>query len=261
MSKITAEMVEQWELDSLAEAIGNCLELNDEFLSRYCGQEIAEQLRRIPEPDRENILRSHIGDGYTVHGIPTESGREIYLPIGEIEYQFDGQPSEVFENPDDFHISGNLAYLSVYGAYFPVDIPALRSEIDEFLSSQVIDDIADDFTAGYLRAAIFTGSHYPDPENMDDSRPMESFYSVDDIPREIRRELESDCRDFLNSCAFMVAGNPERAGVDFHLTRNGHGAGFWDGEWREFGDELTARSKNFGTAEIYSDPAGIYLHH
>ena len=57
MSKITAEMVERWELDSLAEAIGNCLELNDEFLSRYCGQEIAAQLRRIPESDREYILQ------------------------------------------------------------------------------------------------------------------------------------------------------------------------------------------------------------
>lgn len=261
MTKITAEMVERLELDSLADAIGNCLELNDEFLSRYCGQEIAEQLRRIPESEREYILQSHIGEGYIVHGIPTESGREIMLPIGEIEYQFDGQPSEVFENPDDFHISGNLAYLSVYGAYFPVDVDGLKTEIDEFLSSRVIDDIFDDFLSGYLRAAVFTGHHYPEPENMDDSRPMDSVYSVDDIPREIRKELGSDCRDFLNSCAFMVAENPERAGMDFHLTRNGHGAGFWDGDWPEFGDELTARSKPFGTAEIYSDPTGIYLYH
>lgn len=261
MSKITAEMVERWELDSLADAIGNCLELNDEFLSRYCGREIAEQLLRIPESEREFILKSHIDDGYTAHGIPTESGREIYLPIGEIEFPFDGDPSEVFDNPDDFHIDGQLAYLSCYGAYFPVDVDGLKSEIDEFLSSRVIDDIADDFIVGYLRAAIFTGSHYPEPENMDDSRPMDSVYGVEDIPREIREELESDCRDFLNSCAFMVAENPERAGMDFHLTRNGHGAGFWDGEWPECGDELTARSKPFGTAEIYSDPTGIYLHH
>lgn len=261
MSKITAEMVERWELDSLADAIGNCLKLNNDFLSRYCGREIADQLLRIPESDREYILQSHVGEGYAVHGIPTESDREIYLPIGEIEFQFDGQPSEVFENPDDFHISGNVAYLNCYGAYFPVDIPGLKSEIDEFLSAEFIDDIFDDFLSGYLRAAIFTGSHYPDPENWDDSWPMDSVYSVDDIPREIRRELESDCRDFLNSCAFMVAGNPERAGMDFHFTRNGHGAGFWDGDWPEFGDELTARSRPHGTAEIYSDPTGIYLHH
>lgn len=261
MSKITMEMIEKWELDSLANAIGNCLSLNNDFLSRYCGREVAAQLRRIPESDREYILQSYIGEGYTIHGIPPESDREIYLPIGEIEYQFDGQPSEVFENPDDFHISGDFAYLSVYGAYFPVDIPALRSEIDEFLSARVVDDIADDFIAGYLRAAIFTGSHYPDPENMDDSRPMDSVHTIDDIPREIRKELETDCMDFLNSCAFMMVENPERAGMDFHLTRNGHGAGFWDGNWPEFGGDLTDRSRPYGSAEIYSDPTGVYLHH
>lgn len=261
MSKIKTDMVENWELESLADAIGSCLELNDDFIAKYCGREIADQLKRIPESDREYILQSHLGEGYTVNTIPTESGREIYLPIGEIEYQFEGDPPEVFENPDDFTISGNLAYLSCYGAYFPVDVDALRSEIDEFLSSQVADDIADDFIRGYLQAAIFTGQYHSDPGNLDDSQPMDSVYSVDDIPRKIVLELESDCRDFLESSAFMVAADPERAGMDFHLTRNGHGAGFWDGDWPEFGDELTARSKPYGSAELYSDDSGIYLHH
>ena len=259
MSKITTEMVENWELESLADAIGNCLPLNDEFLDRYCGEAIASQLMRTPESDREYILQSHIGEGYTVNTIPTESDCEIYLPIGEIEYQFEGNPSEVFEHPDDFTISGDLAYLGCYGAYFPVDVESLKSEIDEFLSAQVIDDIVDEFIRGYLEAAIFTGQHYSVPDG--ESQPMDSVYSVDDIPREIVLELESDCRDFLESSGFMVSGNPEQAGHDFHLTRNGHGAGFWDGDWPEFGDELTARSKPYGTAELYSDDSGIYLHH
>jgi hypothetical protein len=261
MEKITSDMVERWEIDSLADAIGNCLELNNDFLSRYCGKDIAEQLSRVPESEREYILQSHIGEGYSVHTIPTESDREIMLPIGEIEYQFEGQPEDVFENPDDFYISGDCAYISCYGVYFPVDVDSLKSEIDEILSGQVIDDIFDDFFSGYLRAAIFTGSHYPDPDNMDDSRPMDSVYTLEDIPREIWAELESDCRDFLNHSGFMVAENPKTAGMDFHFTRNGHGAGFWDGDWPEFGAELTARSRPYGTAEIYSDPAGIYLHH
>jgi hypothetical protein len=261
MSKITTDMVENWEIENLASAIGNCLELNNDFLSRYCGKKIAAQLSRIPESEREYILQSHIGEGYSVHTIPTESDREIMLPVGEIEFQFEGQPSDIFENPDDFHISGDCAYLSCYGVYFPVDVDSLKSEIDEHLSGRVIDDIFDDFFSGYLRAAIFTGSHYPDPENMDDSRPMDSVYSPKDIPREIRAELESDCRDFLNHSGFMVTENPERAGMDFHFTRNGHGSGFWDGDWPEFGAELTARSRPCGTAELYSDPTGIYLHH
>ena len=36
MGKITADMIEDWEKESLIDAIGNCLELNDLFLERYC---------------------------------------------------------------------------------------------------------------------------------------------------------------------------------------------------------------------------------
>lgn len=259
--KITTEMVESWELQSLADAIGNCLELNDEFLDRYCGKEIADQLKRIPESDREYILHSRIGDGYICNTIPTVSDKEIYLPIGEIEYQFEGEPSEVFENPDDFYISGDCAYLSCYGAYFPVDVDGLRQEIDEHISSKVIDDIFDEFFRGCLEAAIFTGHHYSSPENLDDTEPMDRHYSADDIPREIRKELEADCLDFLNSSGFMVADDPHKAGIDFHFTRNRHGAGFWDGDWPEHGGELTKRSHLYGTSELYSDENGIYLLH
>jgi hypothetical protein len=35
-------------------------------------------------------------------------------------------------------------------------------------------------------------------------------------------------------------------GHDFWLTRNGHGAGFWDGELGDIGDRLTEASKAFG---------------
>jgi hypothetical protein len=43
-----------------------------------------------------------------------------------------------------------------------------------------------------------------------------------------------------------------RAGHDFWLTRNGHGAGFWDGEWyKEVGERLTKASKAFGEVNIY----------
>lgn len=259
--KITVDDIYSWELQSLGDAIGNCLELNDDFLSRYCGEEIAAQLRRIPESDREYILQSHIGEGYIVNTIPTSSESEIYLPIGEIEYQFDGNPEDTFENPEDFYISGNLACVGAYGAYFPVDVPALRQEIDEYLSSQYVDDIFDDFLQGYLEAAIFTGNYYPDPENWDRSEPLDSAgRSVDDIPREIRKELEKDCADFLNRSAFLIHDRPREAGRDFHFTRNRHGAGFWDGDW-EHGNELTDRSHPYGTAELYADDSGIYLQH
>jgi hypothetical protein len=42
-----------------------------------------------------------------------------------------------------------------------------------------------------------------------------------------------------------------RAGHDFWLTRNGHGAGFWDGDWREpSASRLTAAAHKFGECNI-----------
>lgn len=42
-----------------------------------------------------------------------------------------------------------------------------------------------------------------------------------------------------------------QAGHDFWLTRNGHGAGFWDREGLPFGEELTALCAVFGEQHPY----------
>ena len=42
------------------------------------------------------------------------------------------------------------------------------------------------------------------------------------------------------------------AAHDFILTRNGHGAGFWDGDWSEpIATKLTELCKKFGEIQIY----------
>jgi len=35
------------------------------------------------------------------------------------------------------------------------------------------------------------------------------------------------------------------------MTRNGHGAGFWDGDWPDDGDRLTKASEAYGTFDLY----------
>lgn len=41
-----------------------------------------------------------------------------------------------------------------------------------------------------------------------------------------------------------------RAGHDFWLTRNGHGAGFGDGDWpEEAGEKLSEAARSFGGVE------------
>lgn len=52
----------------------------------------------------------------------------------------------------------------------------------------------------------------------------------------------------------------ERAGHDFCLTRNGHGAGFWDGDWpAPYGDQLTVACKAYAPMSLYvGDDGKLY---
>lgn len=44
------------------------------------------------------------------------------------------------------------------------------------------------------------------------------------------------------------------AAHDFILTCNGHGAGFWDGDWHDpWGDKLTALCKSFPHLDVWGD--------
>ncbi len=49
----------------------------------------------------------------------------------------------------------------------------------------------------------------------------------------------------------------ERVGHDFWLTRNGHGAGFWDGDWPEpYGRHLSEAACKFGGVDLCVSDAG-----
>ena len=134
-TKITNEQIEAQELYQLGEALlDGCLELNREFIKQYCGEMVAAQLLRVPEADRAYLLQGHLGEGSFPGGLYGEQDSAIVLPHGEIEYQFEGEPSEVFETPDELYIKGDLAYLYTgYGAIFEVDVQGLTRAIDEHL--------------------------------------------------------------------------------------------------------------------------------
>lgn len=49
----------------------------------------------------------------------------------------------------------------------------------------------------------------------------------------------------------------ERAGHDLWLTRNGHGAGFWDGDWPEpYAKELAEAARRAGQRTLYVSDVG-----
>jgi hypothetical protein len=69
------------------------------------------------------------------------------------------------------------------------------------------------------------------------------------------RECVIDCLSFYSRIAcYLSNGEEARAGHDFWLTRNGHGAGFWDGDWPEHGDMFTKIAQGYGEAySVFED--------
>lgn len=72
----------------------------------------------------------------------------------------------------------------------------------------------------------------------------------------------AECRDFQWYCAAagIELGDPTQDGHDFYLTRNGHGAGFWDRGYGPRGDALTKAAHTFGSADVWFDSRRARLH-
>jgi len=105
----------------------------------------------------------------------------------------------------------------------------------------------------------------------DDCEYLDEKYDTDDIAPEARKAMEKDCEKFIaeNETALgdyeeIIGSHPEyseseKAGHDFWLTRNGHGAGFWDRGIGETGDKLTEASTGFGEVDLYvGDDGKLY---
>jgi hypothetical protein len=135
--KLTAENIEEQEADTLIEALGNCLELNNDFLDKYCSPEFAALIKTIPENDREYVLTG-LTENHTFPGFPIgNNDADILLPCDEIEYQFEGKPEDVFENPSDFTIYGDLAYLYTgYGLAITYDNKELAEAIQSYFDNK-----------------------------------------------------------------------------------------------------------------------------
>jgi hypothetical protein len=95
----------------------------------------------------------------------------------------------------------------------------------------------------------------------DDDEPLDKNYSMTDLAPETVERIHADCEAFIAQCDDELDGDYEQAGHDFWLTRNHHGAGFWDGDWgKERGDRLTVASHSFGELWPYiGDDGMIYL--
>ncbi len=116
----------------------------------------------------------------------------------------------------------------------------------------------DDFTRAYIECALWSSTY--ETEDRDDT-PMDQDFSVSDIADKTMAEMMADCADFQTANADLLEASglsTEQQGHDFWLTRNHHGAGFWDrGLESDLGKRLTDAAHAYGSADLYIGDDGL----
>jgi hypothetical protein len=119
----------------------------------------------------------------------------------------------------------------------------------------------DTVTDQYLETALWSSTG-------DDGDPLDDDHSTADFAPEAVASARADIASFLESSAGLITAaqvlqstyDDAQVAHDFWLTRNGHGAGFWDRGLGEVGDQLTKDAKVFGSSDAYvGDDGLVYL--
>lgn len=83
---------------------------------------------------------------------------------------------------------------------------------------------------------------------------MDDDYNITDCSQELLRAAQEDCAAFQAAHSEDIASDLGLAGHDFWLTRNGHGAGFEDGHWRE---GLACGARGYGGVNLFVGIDGL----
>lgn len=124
--------------------------------------------------------------------------------------------------------------------------------------------VLDPFTQAYIECALWSSTD-------DEGDPLDANYNSEDFATETLLTIVEECKKFQARAGTLISNDfykrsteqwsvEEFAGHDFWLTRVGHGAGFWDGDWtKEAGEKLTTLSKTFKEVNlIIGDDGKIY---
>lgn len=117
---------------------------------------------------------------------------------------------------------------------------------------------SDEFLKGYIDAALWTSDEHPGIGEWTDRG---GTWSHENIDPDTLACMAADCAQFVSKARKWLssAGDAHRNGVEFWLTRNGHGAGFWDRGYGRTGDRLTTVAQTFGEFTLYvGDDGTIY---
>lgn len=115
----------------------------------------------------------------------------------------------------------------------------------------------------YMQCALWSSTG-------DDGEPLDGLYETWEISDESTASMIEDCENFLDQVDeldidWRSCWTPEQLGHDLWLTRNGHGAGFWDryssaDSRGDVGDRLTELAKPYGESNLYvGDDGNVHV--
>jgi hypothetical protein len=115
----------------------------------------------------------------------------------------------------------------------------------------------DSFVRQYLETALWSSTD-------DDGQPFDRTCEVDDFAPEAIAQAVEDCKAFRDTYAADLDATGQdddtQHAHDFWLTRNGHGAGFWDRGYGDVGRKLTDGAHAYGETDVYrGDDGRLYL--
>jgi len=105
----------------------------------------------------------------------------------------------------------------------------------------------DVIVCAYARCALWSSTD-------DNGEPLDSLYSFDDLAPTTIQSFKEDCTGFAQSNIELLQSvdmELEQIGHDFWLTRNRHGAGFWDRNLGVTGEKLTELADVYGSVNLY----------
>lgn len=114
---------------------------------------------------------------------------------------------------------------------------------------------SDKFIHHYLECLLWS-------EVDDNDRPLDDNYGIEDIDSQSLKEATEECKAFLLEASSLLeeAGiEADQAGHDFCLSRNGHGAGFWDRGLGDIGNKLHSITKSYGSVTAYPSNGKIFF--
>lgn len=139
-----------------------------------------------------------------------------------------------------------------------------RIEWVDLIPAELIQAL-DPFTRAYFETALWSTTDESDESG---GVPLDQNYTISDLHIDAFNAGVEACKQFQasmeNTLAEAIATGkvkcgPDfdemgRAGHDFWLTRNGHGAGFWDGDWPEpYATKLSEAARYMGEVTLYVD--------